>query len=256
VRLLSKVKFLSNVVLAGFAVVMAIALLLAPVSAQPPAGKGGKGKGKQTARTAAPIDLTGTWVPVITEDWMFRMVTAPKGQMLGVPVTPAARAAANAWDPAKDEAAGQQCRAYGAAGVMRQPGRVRISWQDDTTLKVETEAGTQTRLFHFAPVVGDAPASWQGNSQAQWEPAVAKSGDLKVTTTNLLAGYVRKNGVPYSNATVLTEYFDVHDDKDTWFVVTTEVHDPANFTTDFITSTHFKKLGADAPWKPEACSAR
>jgi hypothetical protein len=73
---------------------------------------------------------------------------------------------------------------------------------------------------------------------------------------NLLPGYVRKNGVPYSNSTVLTEYYDVHQDKDTWMVVTTQVHDPANFTTDFITSTHFKKLGADAPWKPEPCSAR
>lgn len=261
-RRLSKVRHLSQVVLTGCAAAVAIALLLAPVSAQPPAGKGGKGggggkgKGKQTAQTSAPIDLTGTWVPVVTEDWMFRMVTPPKGQMLGVPVTPAARAAANAWDPAKDEAAGQQCRAYGAAGVMRLPGRIRVSWQDDTTLKVETEAGTQTRLFQFGRAETEAPASWQGISQAQWEPALNKSGDLKVTTINLLPGYVRKNGVPYSNSTVLTEYYDVHSDKDTWMVVTTQVHDPANFTTDFITSTHFKKLGADAPWKPEPCSAR
>src|SRR6187399_3189013 len=115
-------------------------------------GKGGKGvgvakggKGKQTAKSAAPIDLTGTWVPVVTEDWMFRMVTPPKGQMLGVPVTGAARTAANAWDPAADEAAGNACKAYGAAGVMRLPGRIRVSWQDDLNLKIETEAGTQTR---------------------------------------------------------------------------------------------------------------
>jgi hypothetical protein len=233
-------------------------------------GKGGKGgggakgggKGKQTAQSAAPIDLTGTWVSVVTEDWMFRMVTPPKGQMLGVPVTGAARAAANAWDPAADEAAGNACRAYGAAGVMRIPGRIRISWQDDTTLKVETEAGTQTRLFHFGPVDAAAP-SWQGLSQATWETAVTadkepKAGDLKVVTSALLPGYVRKNGVPYSANTSLTEYYDVHtaDNNDVWLVITTQVHDPANFTTDFITSTHFKKLGADAPWKPEPCSAK
>ncbi|MEI9813908.1 MAG: hypothetical protein WDO18_15255 [Acidobacteriota bacterium] len=236
--------------------IAAIALVLAPASAQPPTKGGGKGKAKQTARSAAPIDLTGTWVSVVTEDYMFRMVTPPKGEILGVPVTPAARAAANAWDPAADEAAGHTCRAYGAAGVMRLPGRVRISWQDDATLKVETEAGTQTRLFHFTPYSGDAPASWQGISQAEWEPAIAKSGDLKVLTRNLLAGYVRKNGVPYSTNTLLTEYFDVHTDKDTWLVITTQVHDPVNFTTDFITSTHFKKLGVDALWRPEPCSAR
>lgn len=245
-----------------FAVGTALAILWTPAALQGQ-GKGGaaKGKGKQTARASAPVDLTGSWVSVVTEDWMFRMVTPPKGEMLGVPVTPAARAAANAWDPAADEASGNSCKAYGAAGVMRQPGRVRISWVDDSTLKIETEAGTQTRLFHFAPVEA-AAASWQGDSQAQWETAVTaenepKVGDLKVVTTGMLAGYVRKNGVPYSANTVLTEYYDIHAaDNDTWMVITTQVHDPVNFTTDFITSTHFKKLGADAPWRPEACSAK
>lgn len=246
-----------------FAAIAVVAILWLPsADAQGPAKGGAKGKGKQTARQAAPIDLTGTWVSVVTEDWMFRMVTPPKGEMLGVPVTPAARAAANAWDPAKDEAEGNACRAYGAAGVMRLPGRVRISWEDDTTLKVETEAGTQTRLFRFAPAESTA-ASWQGSSQAQWETAVTaenepKAGNLKVVTTGMLPGYVRKNGVPYGANTVLTEYYDVHaaDNGEVWMVVTTQVHDPANFTTDFITSTHFKKLGADAPWRPEPCSAK
>jgi hypothetical protein len=242
-----------------------LVLWMPPADGQGPAkgGKGvvAKGKAKQTARAVAPIDLTGTWVSVVTEDWMFRMVTPPKGQMLGVPVTPAARAAANAWDPTADEAAGNACRAYGAAGVMRLPGRIRISWADDTTLKVETEAGTQTRLFRFGPATG--ASSWQGNSEAAWEPAVTadkepKAGDLRVVTTGMSPGYVRKNGVPYSANTVLTEYYDVHtaDNNDVWLVITTQVHDPQNFTTDFITSTHFKKLGADAPWRPEACSAR
>lgn len=249
----------------ALAVCAAVAVLLvAPATGQGPAkgGKSGGGKAKQTAQSSAPIDLTGTWVSVVTEDWMFRMVTPPKGQMLGVPVTPAARAAANAWDPAADEAAGNQCRAYGAAGVMRQPGRIRVSWQDDSTLKIETEAGTQTRLFFFgAPPAGEP--SWQGSSAASWEVAATaagkpKAGNLKVVTTNLKPGYVRKNGVPYSASTVLTEYYDVHtaDNNDVWLVVTTQVHDPANFTTDFITSTHFKKLGANAPWRPEPCSAR
>lgn len=247
-----------------FAAIVAFAIMLTPSAVGQGPGKGGaaKGKGKQTARAAAPIDLTGTWVSVVTEDWMFRMVTPPKGELLGVPVTGAARAAANAWDPAADEASGNTCRAYGAAGVMRLPGRVRISWADDTTLKVETEAGTQTRLFHFASVES-ASASLQGISQAQWETAVTegkepKAGDLKVVTTGMSPGYVRKNGVPYSANTVLTEYYDTHtaDNGDVWMVVTTQVHDPVNFTTDFITSTHFKKLGADAPWRPEPCSAK
>lgn len=249
----------------ALAVCATAAVLLVPSApGQGPAkgGKGGGGKAKQTAQTSAPIDLTGSWVSVVTEDWMFRMVTPPKGQMLGVPVTAAARAAANAWDPAADEAAGNACKAFGAAGVMRQPGTVRVSWQDDSTLKVETTAGTQTRLFNFGTPAASEP-SWQGSSVANWEIAqtaagAPKRGNLKVVTTNLKPGYVRKNGVPYSAATVLTEYYDVYtaDNKDVWMVVTTQVHDPTNFTTDFITSTHFKKLGANAAWKPEACSAK
>src|SRR5918995_3640688 len=111
-------------------------------------GQGRQG-GPAVPRTAAPVDLTGTWVSLVTEDWRWRMVTPAKGDYASVPMTPAARKVADAWDPARDTAAGEQCRAYGAAAIMRVPGRIRISWESDTALKVETEAGTQTRLFHF-----------------------------------------------------------------------------------------------------------
>lgn len=263
---------MSNVRLPAILLAACAALLLAvyPASRAEAQGKGGgKGKAgaakaKQTARAAAPIDLTGSWVSVVTEDWMFRMVTPPKGQFLGVPMTPAARAVANNWDPARDEAEGNACKAYGAAAIMRVPGRIRVSWQDEWTLKIETEAGMQTRLFHFVRVEAPAEPSWQGYSTAEWEVAVTRpgaptAGSLKVTTTRLRAGYLRKNGVPYSENTLLTEYYDVHTgpNGDIWMVVTTQVHDPANLTTDFITSSHFKKLPAgDATWRPEPCTAR
>jgi hypothetical protein len=250
------------------ALAFVVALLWTPqVPAQAPAGKGkapaaAKAKAKQTPQSMAPIDITGTWVSVVTEDWMFRMVTPPKGQMLGVPVTAAARAAANAWDPAADEASGNACKAFGAAGVMRQPGRIRITWADPETLKIETEAGTQTRLFHFTDVAATEP-TWQGNSQASWEIAqtaagAPRRGNLKVTTSNLKPGYVRTNGVPYGPGTLLTEYYGLHsaDNADDWLVATTQVHDPVNFTTDFITSTHFKKLPSNAAWTPTPCQVR
>lgn len=208
--------------------------------------------------------MTGFWVSVVTEDWMFRMVTPPKGQVLGVPLTGAARQVANAWDPAKDEAAGEQCKSYGAAALMRVPGRLHITWENDTTLKIETEAGTQTRLLHFG---GDLPKSvdpsWQGYSTAEWEVAETgrgepRNGDLKVVTTGLKSGYLRKNGVPYSANAIVTEWYDRHaaSNGDVWLVVNTEVKDPQYLTTPFITSSHFKKLPDNAPWKPEACTAR
>ena len=58
---------------------------------------------------------------------------------------------ADTWDPAKDEREGNACKAYGVAGIMRVPGRLHITWQDENTLKIETDAGTQTRLLHFTP---------------------------------------------------------------------------------------------------------
>jgi hypothetical protein len=219
----------------------------------------------QTGEQAAPIDLTGYWVSIVTEDWRYRMVTPPKGAFAGVPLNPAGRAAANAWDPAKDEAANQQCKSYGAPAIMRVPGRFHITWQDDNTLKIETDSGTQTRVFHFN---GTAPAgaepSWQGYSAAQWELGPAeqgkpnRTGDLKVVTTALLPGYLRKNGVPYSGNTVLTEWYDriTAPNGDDWLVVSTEVVDPQFLTTPFITSTHFKKQPDATGFSPAACAAR
>ena len=228
-------------------------------------------------RAAAPIDLTGYWVSIVTQDWRWRMVTPARGDFAGVPLSPAARKLGQAWDPAKDEAAGEQCRGYGAPAIMRVPGRLRITWQDDTTLKVESDAGTQTRLFHFGgkPAPGLQP-SWQGYSTAAWEGITRGPGEpdflpialnpregmrgqsLEVTTTHLRSGYLRKNGVPYSARTTLKEYFDVRTERndETWFVVTTIVEDPEYLTTPFVTTTDFKKQPDAAGWNPTACSAR
>src|SRR5215510_13868994 len=100
-------------------------------------------------RAGAPIDLAGYWVSLVTEDWRFRVATPAKGDYTSVPLNPAGRKVADAWDPAKDEAGGEACRGYGVGGVMRLPGRLRIGWQDDRTLKLETDTGTQTRLLAF-----------------------------------------------------------------------------------------------------------
>ena len=135
-----------------------------PSAQTPPAGgRGGRGVA-QPARLAAPIDMTGYWVSVVTEDWKFRMVTPPKGNYSGVPLNAEGRKAADTWDPAKDEASGNQCKSYGAAGLMRVPGRLHITWENDTTMKIETDAGMQTRIFHFGvkTMQGDFAPSLQG----------------------------------------------------------------------------------------------
>ena len=243
-------------------VAFVIALALTPVALH--AQRGGRGRGAPaTAREGAAIDLTGYWVSVISEDWKFRMVTPKKGVYDSLMLNNEGRRVADAWDPAKDEAAGEQCRAYGAANIMRVPGRLHITWLDDSTLKIETDAGTQTRLLHFNEATATAEPSWQGQSTAAWEFAAgargaARTGNLKATTTNLRPGYIRKNGAPYSAKTVVTEYFDRNTmpNGDVWFTVTTKVDDPVYSRGTYLTTTDFKKLPDAAGWNPTPCSAR
>src|SRR5262245_26044659 len=122
--------------------------LLASLNGHAQGAGGGRGAAAPTARAAAPFDMTGYWVSIVSEDWRWRMFPN-KGDYAGVPLNAEARKLADAWDPAKDEAAGEQCKAYGAPGIMRIPGRFHITWQDDQTLKVESDAGKQVRVFHF-----------------------------------------------------------------------------------------------------------
>jgi hypothetical protein len=125
--------------------VLAVAVALAGAWSGVSAQRGGPPAVPLTARQAAPIDLTGTWVAVVTEDWRWRMVTPPKGDVSSIPVNGEGRKAALAWDLDADASSGNECRAFGVGGIMRQPGRLRISWQDPSTLKLEFDAGTQTR---------------------------------------------------------------------------------------------------------------
>lgn len=231
-------------------------------------GRGGPPPGPPpTPKAAAPVDLTGYWVALVTEDWRYRMAVPPKGDYSGVPLNPEGRKAAAAWDPAKDEASGEQCRPYGAAGLMRMPTRLHITWQDEDTLKVETDAGTQTRIFHFKPSESGA-GDWQGVSQASWDRqptpmgfgrgGPTPGGALKVVTTKMKPGYLRRNGVPYSANATLTEYWDRLDvpGGESLLVVASEVVDPANLATPYWTSIHFRKQNDAAGWNPTPCSVK
>ena len=241
-----------------------------------------QGRGPQappaTAKASAPIDLTGYWVSIIVDEWRFR-VSPQKGDMPYLPLNPAARQIANAWDPAKDEAEGNACRAYGAVGVMQRPGRLHITWADDNALKIEADAGTQARLLHFGAVPADrGAASWQGYSTAQWmvngravldlggigvirgggPSGPPKGGSLKVATTNMLPGYIRKNGVPYSAGAVLTEYFNrlTGASGDIYIAVTAMVEDPTYLTQPFVRTYQFKQQADSAGWDPTPCLTR
>jgi hypothetical protein len=224
-------------------------------------GRGGGGA-PANPKAGAPIDLTGYWVSVVTEDWRYRMVTPAPGDYQGVPMSPAAVKIADAWDPAKDEASGDQCKSYGAPALYRIPGRLHITWEDDQTLKIEADAGKQMRVVHFGGAAGGGAKSLQGDSFGSWEAqregGKAVTGDLKVSVTNLKGGYLRKNGVPYSDSTTITEYYDLVKERngDQLMVITQVINDPTYLRQPFMISTHFKKQASDAGWKPSECSSR
>ncbi len=214
----------------------------------------------RTGKAGALYDIAGYWVSVVTEDWRYRIVTPLKGDYSGILLNPAGRKIADAWDPAKDEAAGEQCKSYGAPSIMRVPGRLRIAWQDDNTLRIEADNGQQTRILRFDSA--ETPGGdWQGYSKASWElvPAgrgSAPVGSLKVVTTRLRPGYLRKNGVPYSANTTLTEYLDRVNEPDgnAYLVVTTTVEDPMYLFQPYLTSSHYRRQPDSAGWKPRPCT--
>ena len=278
-----------------------IALLLlstVPVGVGAQRGRGAAAGPPASAQASAPIDLTGYWVAIVNEDWRWRMVTPKKGDYASIAnlMTPEARKIADSWDVSQDGS----CLAYGAAGLMRMPTRLHVTWENESTLKVETDAGQQTRRFVFDKSVAAPPQrSLQGYSTAEWErvpagrggpgglppgggppggpppapgagagregrgappPAaaaapVARGGSLKVVTTNLSPAWLRKNGVPYSDATTVTEYYDRFQapTRDEWLVVTTVVADPKYLAQEFVTSSHFRREPDGTKWDPQPC---
>jgi hypothetical protein len=69
------------------------------------------------------------------------------------------------------------------------------------------------------------------------------------------AGYLRKNGVPYSEDAVLTEYFNRHDEPngDQWITVTSVIEDPKYLNQPFLLSTSFMKEVDASKWRPTPC---
>jgi len=267
------------------ALVIAVALAAGVTMFAQGRGQQAPAAAPQTPQAAAPLDLEGYWVSVVTEDWRWRMMTPPKGDAPGVPLSVAGRKLADSWDLAKDNATGNQCKAYGAAGIMRIPGRLHITWQDGSTLKVEFDAGRQTRLYRFLGPLGEAPRneprSLQGFTTASWTgrntgapilneeqppnaagrggrggrgPAGPQKGSLKAITKYMRAGYFRKNGLPYSENATLTEYFDRHSDFGAeWLTVLSVLDESTYLVSPFVTTTHFKREPDGSKWNPQPC---
>lgn len=242
-----------------FILTAAALLFVLPGRAQAQGGRAGGPP--RSAKEVAPIDLTGYWVALITEDWRYRMMIPAKGDFVDFPLTPEGRRVGLAWDPAKDVAAGEQCRSVGAGGMTRMTGRLHITWQDDNALKIDADYGEQTRMVHFAAVPPSPQPTWQGNALGTWELAGergrGKGGSLRVVVTGMKPGYLQRNGVPYSSNAVITAYYDVVKEPTgvEYLVVTEQVVDPIYLARRILRSTHFRKEANANGWDPQPCTA-
>jgi len=233
-------------------------------------GAGAPPAAAATGKAGAPVDLTGYWVSLVTEDWIERM--SPDSPPSGTGGRDAAdrAAAVGRGRGAAPPAGADPCRVYGAGGSMRVPGRLNISWVDDNTLKIEMDSGTQTRTLHFGQSTAPAQKSLQGYSVATWEtgaraggfggggggrggaaPAAPRWGQLKVVTTNTTGGFLLSSRNAYTENAVITEYFAAHSDFGTdYMTVVTSVEDGGN---PRIVSSTFKKEPNGSKFKPTGC---
>jgi hypothetical protein len=264
---------------------IAIALISATLCLH---GQAPTANGTSTARAASPVDITGYWVALVTEDWRYRMLNAPKGDYYSIPLNAEGKRVADRWDPARDIAQGKQCLSYGAPNIMREPARLHITWANDSTLKMEIDAGKQTRLLMFGPAPASPQPSMQGTSVALWQtPQSIRAytskisaqdpntpgfrdasmaspppppdtrrlgGTLKVVTTHIQPGYLRNNGVPFSANAVLTEYYDLHRIGSADYLVQTQIaEDPQYLEAPWVVSSHFRREPDGSKWDPEPC---
>lgn len=152
---------------------------------------------------------------------------------------------------------------------MRIPQKLHITRADDNTLRIDTEAGSQTRLLHFGTAANfNSEPTSQGDSVAEWEilrqrrpphpERNASAGGLKVVTTHMRPGYLRRNGVPYSDKTVMTGHFDVATEPNgrRFILLTTQIDDPEYLTSVFLLNTPFRLLPDGSGWSPGPCTSR
>ena len=264
-----------------------LVLSLSPATKEVLGQTEGTGGAPPTPRAMAPIDVTGYWVAVITEDWRVRMVTPPRGDFLSIPLNDAGIELANAWDPEADVANDLECKAFGAAAIMRMPTRIRVAWENDETLRFDFDYGEQTRLAHFDESTPLGERTWQGQAVAGWidvqpgetvTPVVRigelvqpgrgsggqggpanpnpQRGGLRLVTSNLLPQYQRQNGIPVSENAVVTNTMDIvaGPGGEDWLIITTEIDDPEYMTATRKTSVQFKREPDGSNWNPQPCA--
>ena len=188
----------------------------------------------------AHVELSGGWGQRFHEDLPERGAGPEIGDYVGLPMNDAARLRADSWDAGKWTMLERQCEPHPADYAPRGPASMRItSTVDPVSQDVISWHTTMMwmlpqRAIHMDGRARPSPYaqhSWQGFSTGEWE------GDmLKVTTTHLKEGWLRRNGVPRSDKATLIEYFIRHGD---YLTLVTIVKDPVYLTEPFVRTSNW-----------------
>ena len=188
----------------------------------------------------AHVDLSGGWAQRFHEDLPERGAGPDIGDYLGLPINDAARLRADSWDAAKWTMPERQCEPHPADYGPRGPASMRISSTvDPVSQDVISWHTTLMWMLPHRTIYMDgrsrpspyAQHTWQGFSTGEWE------GDmLKVTTTHLKEGWLRRNGVPRSEKATLVEYFIRHGN---YLTLVTVVKDPVYLTEPFVRTSNW-----------------
>jgi hypothetical protein len=201
---------------------------------------------------AAQMEFSGEWAPVQDED---NTGNPYVGEFLGIPLSRAGSLRAQAWDASLYTLPEWQCRPHGAKYISRGPSQVRIWKEVDavsrqiTAYHAEWLRSVDNPYFMDGrphPVSDLVPHTWGGFSTAVFEGEL-----LKITTTHLKEDYYRRNGVPSSDQTTMTQYWIRRGDYLTWITI---AYDPVYLTEPMIRSSEYR-LALNQQIPPYPCTA-
>ena len=191
-------------------------------------------------RAYAQVDLSGNWAPLYHEDQPERIPGPEVGDYIALPINAAARARAQAWSASLLTLPEHQCKPHPAGYGYRGPSNLRIQQDVDfDTQRVRRITIYIQWMQQFREVWMDgrarpsdhAPHTWQGFSTGTWE------GDrLVVRTTHLKAGWVRRNGIPYSDRATFTDTWQRHGN---FLTHVSMLEDPVYLTEPFVRTTNW-----------------
>ncbi len=194
----------------------------------------------------AQMDLSGEYSPRVHEDQPERIPGPALGDYLGLPISDAGRAYAEAWDASRMTLQEHQCMVHVSPYIFRGPGPVRI-WQErdpetQNVVAIKVYHGTyqQTRSIWMdgrPHPSEDARHTWMGFSTGQWQGDI-----LTVYTTHIKQGWVRRNGAPQSDRGTMMEHYIRHGNVLTHMSVLTDpiyLTEPLVKTDNFVLDDHF-----------------